>query len=281
MNLLIKSTGKFRFSGAGAFCLRGPNAGAYKMLASLNCALRSATQLSTLFRMLTSRVKTGRGGSKPHLAPKRAAGTEQLPGTRPSHVQQLTSELRWRLQGKLRLEMPSYKRPSLRAGLYEISSWLEVDGAASVCTDRNFLTRVWFVALTLERKTWASREKGKHGGALGRSALELLRTLLFVVSKGEGKLYPSLDELARLARMSRQTVISAIERLKSLGFITVHRRIKRIRTSLGLRVVQDSNAYVYDLPTGLGALGWATICRSESKQFYCKRNTKDKKEAWQ
>ena len=146
-----------------------------------------------------------------------------------------------------------------------------------VCTDRNFLTRVWFVALTLERKTWATREKGKHGGALGRSALELLRTLLFVVSKGEGRVYPSLDQLARLARMSRQTVVSAIERLKSLGFITVHRRIKRIHTSLGLRVVQDSNAYVYDLPTGLGALGWATVCQSESNNFTARETPERRK----
>ena len=34
-------------------------------------------------------------------------------------------------------------------------------------------------------------------------------------------------------------------------------RIKRIRTAFGVKVVQDSNAYDYHPPTGLGALGWA------------------------
>jgi hypothetical protein len=38
--------------------------------------------------------------------------------------------------------------------------------------------------------------------------------------------------------------------------LTVYRRCKRIRTPLGIRVVQDSNAYEYHPPTGLGALGW-------------------------
>jgi hypothetical protein len=140
-----------------------------------------------------------------------------------------------------------------------------------VCTDRNFLTRVWFVALTLERKTWANREKGKHGGALGRSALELLRTILFVVSKGEGRLYPSLDELARLAHMSRQTVITAMERLKSLGFVTAHRRIKRVCTKLILRLRSAHG------PRGFRLGGNLPI---RVKQIYCKRNA-TKKDAQQ
>jgi hypothetical protein len=123
-----------------------------------------------------------------------------------------------------------------------------------------------FVADTIERKSWAIRQKGKHGGALGRSALTVLRVLLFVVSKREGCLYPSLETLARLARMAKQTVVNAIRTLVTMGFLTVHRRIKRIRTPFGIKIVQDSNAYVYDLPGGLGALAWS-IWRPESNKL--------------
>jgi len=52
-----------------------------------------------------------------------------------------------------------------------------------VSTDRNFLARLMFIADTIERKSWRNREKGKHGGRLGRSALTVLRVLLFVVKK--------------------------------------------------------------------------------------------------
>jgi hypothetical protein len=126
-----------------------------------------------------------------------------------------------------------------------------------VNTDRNFIARIMFMADTIERKSYAVREKGKHGGTLGRSALMVLRVLLFVVQKREGCLYPSLDTIGRLGRMSKPTVVKAISTLVLLGFVTVYRRIKRIMTPLGHRVVQDSNCYVYDLPGGLGELAWA------------------------
>ena len=67
--------------------------------------------------------------------------------------------------------------------------------------------------------------------------------------------------------MSKPTVIKAIGRLALMGFLTVYRRIKRITTPFGIRVVQDSNAYDYHPPTGLGALGWAIWKPSESTKL--------------
>lgn len=124
-------------------------------------------------------------------------------------------------------------------------------------TDRNFCARVLFIADTIERKSWRNRQKGKHGGALGRSALTVLRVLLFVVKKSKGRLRPSYDHLARLCRLSRRVVVSAMETLKRMGFVTVYRRCKRVRSMLGERVVQDTNAYEYHLPRGWGALAWS------------------------
>jgi hypothetical protein len=137
------------------------------------------------------------------------------------------------------------------------------------CTDRNFLARMMFVANMIERKTWACRKKGKHGGTLGRSALELLRVLLYVVKKHNGRLYPSYDTLALLARMSRATVVKAMKVLVAMGFITLHRRIMRVMTAFGARLVQASNAYSYHLPkTGIGKLAFSVFVpkSSESKK---------------
>jgi DNA-binding transcriptional MocR family regulator len=120
----------------------------------------------------------------------------------------------------------------------------------------------------MERKSWPCRKKGKHGGTLGRAAMEVLRTMLFVIKKIDGKLFPSIEALAILCRMSKQTIVTALKVLEQMGFVTVHKRIKRIQTPLGARVVQDSNAYEFHFPKiGLGALAMAVFCgrSSESK----------------
>ncbi|MFY9955027.1 helix-turn-helix domain-containing protein [Bradyrhizobium sp.] len=110
----------------------------------------------------------------------------------------------------------------------------------------------------MERKSWPCRKKGKHGGTLGRAAMEVLRTMLFVIKKIDGKLFPSIETLAILCRMSKQTVVTALKVLEQMGFLTVHKRNKRIQTPLGVRLVQDSDAYEFHFPkTGLGALAMA------------------------
>ena len=118
----------------------------------------------------------------------------------------------------------------------------------------------------IERKSWACRKKGKHGGTLGTVAIELLRTLLYVIKKHDGRLYPSYETLAVLTRKSRQAIITAMQVLERMGFVTIHKRIKRIQTPLGPRVVQDSNAYEFHLPTkGLGALAMQVFCPPSSE----------------
>lgn len=132
--------------------------------------------------------------------------------------------------------------------------------------DRNFVARVWFVAKMIEQKSWNCRAKGKHGGSVGAVGLEVLRTLLFVIKKIDGRLYPSLEAIAKLSRKSKQAVVKAIKVLELMGFITVHRRVKRIQTPYGVRVVQDSNAYEFHLPaTGIGALAMAVFCPRPSE----------------
>ena len=119
-----------------------------------------------------------------------------------------------------------------------------------VSIDRNLAAKIMVVARAIERNSFAQRDKGKHGGALGRAAMRVLETLLYVVRPYHGRLCPSFDTLAGLALMSRRTVITAISILERLGFITVHRRLKRVRTALGFTTVQDTNAYEIHPPKG-------------------------------
>jgi len=62
----------------------------------------------------------------------------------------------------------------------------------------------------------------------------------------------------------------------------VHRRIKRIRTALGFKVVQDTNAYTIQEPQGLGALAVRMFkqasesrkCSASSKESHSVRDTR-------
>jgi hypothetical protein len=79
------------------------------------------------------------------------------------------------------------------------------------------VARVWFVAKMIEQKSWNCRAKGKHGGSIGAVGLEVLRTLLFVIKKVDGRLYPSLEAMAKLSRKSKQAVVTAVKVLERMG----------------------------------------------------------------
>ena len=66
-----------------------------------------------------------------------------------------------------------------------------------------------------------------------------------------GEVRPSLVGIARLACACKQTVVNCLKLLSLYGFVIVHRRIKRIRTALGFKVVQDTNAYTIQEPQAL------------------------------
>ena len=49
-------------------------------------------------------------------------------------------------------------------------------------------------------------------------------------------------------------MVNCLKLLALYGFVIIHRRIKRVRTALGFKVVQDTNAYAIQEPQGLGAI---------------------------
>lgn len=122
--------------------------------------------------------------------------------------------------------------------------------------DRNALARLRFKLHALYKGSWATKEKGKHAGLIQRTTLAVFDALCALAAR-HGQVFPSLVGLAWLAKCSRNTVIAALKQLEFFGFITVHRRIKRIKTALGFRTVQDTNAYSLQEPNS-----WAQMALS-------------------
>lgn len=131
--------------------------------------------------------------------------------------------------------------------------------------DRNAYARILKALEMIERGIYRQcRDKGKQG--IPRTAARVLKTLLGLALQ-YGEVRPSLEGIGRLACVCKQTVVNCLKVLQLYGFVVVHRRIKRIRTALGLKVVQDTNAYTIQEPQGLGAFAARMFSqRSESKR---------------
>ena len=132
--------------------------------------------------------------------------------------------------------------------------------------DRNAYARILKAIDVLERGTYRHcREKGKQG--LPRTAARVLKCLLGLALH-YGEVRPSYKGIARLACVCKQTVANCLKLLELYGFVVIHRRIKRIRTVLGVKVVQDTNAYTIQEPMGLAARAAAEFRNSsESRKW--------------
>jgi len=87
--------------------------------------------------------------------------------------------------------------------------------------------RIWHKARRFDRLT---RTAGKHGGAIGRTALTVLYALLFeFMNYRTGRLDPSYDGLAHRAGVCRRAVATALQRLKTLGVLHWLRRCSEER----------------------------------------------------
>jgi hypothetical protein len=86
---------------------------------------------------------------------------------------------------------------------------------------------------------------GRHGGALGRVALNVMQVLLFdFMDYATGRLDPSIDAIARKAGCCATAVKNALKKLKALGFLTWIRRAKPAEDEAGgFLLRQDTNAY--------------------------------------
>jgi len=107
---------------------------------------------------------------------------------------------------------------------------------------RKQAARLWHAARRWDRDT---RQPGRHGGIIGRTALAALYALLFdFLNHRTGRLDPSLEAIARKAGCCRRAVVDALARLRDLGLLTWQRRCEKDRDAEGrFRLRQKTNAY--------------------------------------
>jgi hypothetical protein len=106
----------------------------------------------------------------------------------------------------------------------------------------------------LTRRSWVNKETGKHRGVITRTAESVFGALMYLTEK-YGRVFPSLEGLAHLAMCCKQSVVTALDDLERLGFVTRIRRIRQVQTPLGFITRQITNAYrMHEPASGLGLL---------------------------
>lgn len=86
----------------------------------------------------------------------------------------------------------------------------------------------------------------RRPGRLTLAALNVGLVLIDLLGE-DGRLDPTIDTLAKLARIGRTTVFDALARLRESGFVGWTRRLVRC-AGTGWRVEQTSSAYVLLIP---------------------------------
>ncbi len=91
----------------------------------------------------------------------------------------------------------------------------------------------------------ATKQAGRHGGAIGHTALKVYHALLFgFFNLKTGQLDPSYDAIAKRANLCRKAVWAALRRLKALGLISWIRRCSDGQDAEGrFKLRQETNAY--------------------------------------
>src|SRR3954452_22080483 len=107
--------------------------------------------------------------------------------------------------------------------------------------------RLWQHARELDRQT---KEKGRHGGAVGHTALQVLHTLIFdFLNFRTGRLDPSYAAIARKAGVCVRAVATALARLRELGILHWLRRCAESWRDGRFVLEQQTNAYAVLPPT--------------------------------
>ena len=109
---------------------------------------------------------------------------------------------------------------------------------------------------------WRNARKA-HGQGVSLRYREVLRFLLNMAGKF-GRVFPALATIAAACSCSVKTVSNALSWLKTWGFLTWRRRIRRVQTGLGTMVRQTSNAYRIAL-SGLASIGAAVFSRESNR----------------
>jgi hypothetical protein len=101
--------------------------------------------------------------------------------------------------------------------------------------------RLWHRARDFDRGT---HQPGRHGGAVGPTALQVLHTLIFdFLNHRTGRLDPSYAAIAHKAGVCIRTVATALVRLRELGILNWVRRCTESWREGRFVLEQETNAY--------------------------------------
>jgi hypothetical protein len=110
-----------------------------------------------------------------------------------------------------------------------------------VALGKKAAVRLWHRARGLDRST---HEPGRHGGALGPTALAVLHALIFdFLNHRTGRLDPSYAAIAAKAGVCVRTVATALARLRELGILNWVRRCAESWREGRFVLEQETNAY--------------------------------------
>ena len=102
-------------------------------------------------------------------------------------------------------------------------------------------TKLWHRARDFDRQT---KREGRHGGAVGPTALQVLHALIFdFLNCRTGQLDPSYAAIARKANVCERAVATAIKRLRALGILNWLRRCAETWKDGRYVLEQETNAY--------------------------------------
>jgi len=101
--------------------------------------------------------------------------------------------------------------------------------------------KLWHRARDFDR---GSHEPGRHGGAVGPTALSVLHALIFdFLNHRTGRLDPSYAAIAAKAGVCVRTVATALQRLRELGILNWVRRCAESWRDGHFVLEQETNAY--------------------------------------
>jgi hypothetical protein len=187
-----------------------------------------------------------------------------------------------------RAALESYYQQTLESGpdFLKVRATADFSRPEAIPFDKAMAAEIMKQARQIEQGSYAARGKGKHTGLFSRTAMQLLEWFCYVFWPcARYGMFPSITHIMKGARMSRQSVVTAMKTLKLFGFLDVQPRRKVVETPLGTKVVQDTNCYVLRLAKGLGALALSVFGRkkqpSESSKLPAKEIHISKKEETQ
>jgi len=115
-------------------------------------------------------------------------------------------------------------------------------------TPKKAAVRLWHRARDFDRGT---HQLGRHGGALGLTALAVLHALIFdFLNHRTGRLDPSYEAIAAKAGVCVRTVATALKRLRDLGILAWVRRCAKSWRDGRFVLEQETNAYAVLPETG-------------------------------